>query len=135
MANSREREEFSKRLKQALRNGGVEADSPTRLAEEFSARYAGKAVTQQAARKWLNSEAIPSQDKIQALAVWLGVGTEWLRFGKEAGAAHGTQQLRTPYRAALTDQELLNQYHKLSRVHQQAVSEIISALTPRRKVK
>ena len=133
MANSREREEFSKRLRQALQKAGIDVESPTRLAAEFSARYSGNPITQQAVRKWLNGEAIPSQDKIQTLGRWLGCGTEWLRYGKEGGTAHGAQQATVPYRTALSDQDLLKQYHQLTNTHQQAVSEIISALSAGRK--
>ncbi len=133
MANSREREEFSKRLKQALQRAGVNADSPTRLAEAFSTRYTGTAVTQQAVRKWLGGEAIPAQDKIRALALWLGCGTEWLRYGKDGGVAPGVQQPAAAYRVALSGTELLKRYNQLSATHQQMVSEIVSALSTGRK--
>jgi len=134
MANSREREEFSKRLRQALRQAGIAVNSPTRLAEDFSMRHADMPVTQQAVRKWLNGEAIPTQAKIQALASWLGVGTEWLRFGKEAaGAAHSVQQPRVPYRAAFSDNELVARYRQLSALHQQVVSEVVGAMPRKRR--
>ncbi len=133
MANSSERDEFSKRLRQVLRRNGVDVESPTRLAEEFSTRYTGNPITQQAVRKWLNGEAIPSQDKIRALSVWLGCGTEWLRYGKEENLTPGIRQASVPYRVALSDQELLKRYHQLSSVHQQALSEIIAALGSKRK--
>ena len=133
MANSSEREDFSKRLRESLAKHGGNIESPTRLAEEFSVRYSGKAVTQQAVRKWLNGEAYPSQDKIKILAAWLNVGSEWLRFGKDDGQAPRSQQTYALYRLALSDQELLKCYHALNNVHQQAVSEIISALTHKRK--
>ena len=125
MANSHVREEFSKRLREAFQLSGVNIDSPTRLATDFSARYSGNKVSQQAVRKWLNGEAIPSQEKVQVLAAWLGVGTEWLRYGKGGTAA----QMTIPsYRIALSDQELIKRYRKLSNRQQQAVSEIIIGL-------
>jgi transcriptional regulator with XRE-family HTH domain len=125
MANSHGREDFSKRLREAFQRGGVDIDSPTRLASEFSDRYSGNKVSQQAVRKWLNGEAIPSQEKIQALAAWLNVGTEWLRYGKGGTT---TQQTSPAYRIALSDQELVKRFRKLSHRQQQAVSEIIIAL-------
>jgi transcriptional regulator with XRE-family HTH domain len=45
----------------------------------------GVQVTVHAARKWLLGEAIPTQDKLQALAAWLGVEPNWLRFGVGSG--------------------------------------------------
>ncbi len=38
-------------------------------------------MTAHAARKWLQGESIPTQEKLRALASWLGVPADWLRFG------------------------------------------------------
>ncbi|MBY0270623.1 MAG: hypothetical protein K2X06_12185 [Burkholderiales bacterium] len=130
MANSDGREAFSKRLRQALQQGGVGVDSPTRLAGDFNDHYSGKGVTQQAVRKWLNGEAIPAHDKIMALADWLEVGAEWLEYGKGSAAASApvVQQAAPAYRGNLSDDELLKRYRKLSHSQQRAVAEIISGL-------
>lgn len=128
MANSHEREEFSKRLKQALREAGVGAPGAVRLAEEFKA-YSGSAVTHQAAQKWLNGESIPMQDKLRVLAKWLNKTPEWLRYGsgKEVGPG-ASDAVSVTYRHALSDQELVKRYRKLSDRQQQAIAEIITAL-------
>jgi transcriptional regulator with XRE-family HTH domain len=76
-----ERHSFSQRLQEALRAAEYAPDSPTQLAREFNLRYEGRPVTVHAARKWLMGEAIPTQGKLRALALWLGVSAEWLRFG------------------------------------------------------
>jgi transcriptional regulator with XRE-family HTH domain len=81
MTASIEREDFSKRLQQSLRNADYSPESPTLLAREFNVRFAGNPITVHAARKWLQGEAIPTQEKLRALAQWLGVPAEWLRFG------------------------------------------------------
>jgi transcriptional regulator with XRE-family HTH domain len=81
MNPSIEREGFSERLQQALRNADYSPDSPTQLAREFNIRFEGRPITVHAARKWLVGEAIPTQEKLRALAKWLGVPAEWLRFG------------------------------------------------------
>jgi hypothetical protein len=80
---SSERESFSQRLRDALQAADHSSESPTELARDFNARFAGKPITVHAARKWLVGEAIPTQDKMRALADWLGVPVEWLRFGGE----------------------------------------------------
>jgi hypothetical protein len=72
---------FSERLQHALRNADYAPDSPTQLAREFNLRYAGNQVTVDAARQWLVGDAIPAQEKLRALANWLGVSAQWLRFG------------------------------------------------------
>jgi transcriptional regulator with XRE-family HTH domain len=128
MANSQARDEFSKRLRKAFQDKGISTDSPTWLAGEFSENYPGRRVTQQAVRKWLNGEAIPSHDKIRALAEWLGVSPHWLHYGEGGGGGHSAQQPVAPYRNILPDQELIRRYRKLNSRQQQAVAEIITAL-------
>ncbi len=81
MSSSQERLAFSQRLQQALRNADHSATSPTLLAREFNLHFNGRSVTAHAARKWLQGESIPTQEKLRALASWLGVPAEWLRFG------------------------------------------------------
>lgn len=81
MKSSQERLEFSERLQQALRNSDFSPNSPTQLAREFNLRSGGNPVTVHAARKWLQGESIPTQEKLRALAQWLDVPADWLRFG------------------------------------------------------
>lgn len=128
MANSDGREAFSRRLRDALQKGGVGVDSPTQLARDFNDHYPGRRVTQQAVRKWLNGEAIPSHDKILALADWLNVGADWLEYGKSGAASPALQQVMPAYRNVLSDEELVKRYRRLSHSQQRAVAEIISGL-------
>ena len=81
MKASIEREDFSGRLQQALRDAAYSPDSPTQLAREFNVRCTGRPITVHAARKWLVGEAIPTQEKLRILAQWLDVPADWLRFG------------------------------------------------------
>lgn len=85
MNSSKERLEFSGRLQQALRNAEYPPSSPTLLAREFNLRFEGHPVTVHAARKWLQGESIPTQEKLRALASWLDVPADWLRFGNADG--------------------------------------------------
>lgn len=126
MANSRAKEEFSERLRQAFQEGGASVYSPTRLAQEFNARYSAKSITQQAVRKWLNGETIPSYDKILVLARWLGVKPNWLHYGTVEEGGHAQPDM--PYRKDYSDQELVKRYRKLSQSQQRAVAEIIDGL-------
>lgn len=58
---------------------------PTLLSRLFNSRYQGKAITVHAARKWLVGEAIPTQEKLVALAHILNVAPDWLAFGVARG--------------------------------------------------
>lgn len=72
---------FSKRLTQELRRIGQPIGSPTQIARNFNEHFSGQPVSAQTIRKWLLAEAMPTQPKLLALAAWLGVSAQWLRYG------------------------------------------------------
>lgn len=78
---------FSDRLKQALKEAGSLSLKPRVVQKAFNAQFSGRPVGTYAVRKWLRGESIPTQEKIRALAQWLGVSANWLRFGAEPAAA------------------------------------------------
>jgi len=130
MNSLNERESFSQRLQQALRNAHYSPDSPTRLAREFNIRFEGRPITVHAARKWLVGEAIPTQEKLRMIAQWLGVPAEWLRFGgpvdppeSGAGAANGSQA-----RFESADVKLVADLQRLDEHHRQLAREFIRML-------
>ncbi|WP_416401470.1 transcriptional regulator [Alicycliphilus denitrificans] len=86
-----EKIEFSNRLRQAMADAGYAA-SPSVLEQEFNLRWYGRSISNQAAWNWLNSKAVPTQDKIQVLAEWLKVEPEVLRFGE--AVRHSVQEYR-----------------------------------------
>lgn len=86
-----EKIEFSNRLRQAMADAGYAA-SPSVLEQEFNLRWYGRSISNQAAWNWLNSKAVPTQDKIQVLAEWLKVEPEVLRFGEVV--RHSVQEYR-----------------------------------------
>ena len=113
-----ERENFSSRLRQALRNAAYSPDSPTQLAREFNVRFTGRPITVHAARKWLIGEAIPTQEKLRALAQFLGVAAEWLRFGgaETAGVAKLAPHFESDDVKMIADlQRLDEQYRVIAR--------------------
>ncbi|RJG07521.1 hypothetical protein D3870_17330 [Noviherbaspirillum cavernae] len=127
MNPSIEREGFSERLQQALRNADYSPDSPTQLAREFNVRFEGRPITVHAARKWLVGEAIPTQEKLRALAQWLAVPAEWLRFGgAEAEAATHAAGSGSRYEAA--DVKLLADLQRLDEHHQMIAREFLRML-------
>lgn len=124
-SRQREREEFSLRLRQALAGAGVDERSPTLVATEFNRRFGGQPVTVHAARKWLLSEAIPSQDKVQALAVWLGVRPDWLRYGETDAMGGSAMKERAP---SESDLDVIRQFRRLNTGHRQVVREMLLSL-------
>jgi len=126
MNPSIEREGFSERLQQALRNADFSPDSPTQLAREFNIRFEGRPITVHAARKWLVGEAIPTQEKLRTLAQWLCVPAEWLRFGGAGGSALGGPA--TPARFESADVKLVADLQRLDEYHQTLAREFIRML-------
>ncbi|NHC02551.1 hypothetical protein G9F31_02000 [Acinetobacter sp. 187] len=82
MSNLDEKIAFSLRLKQALTQA-KHPISPTYLSKEFNHRYSGQPISVQSANNWLLGKAIPNQDKLLILSLWLNVSTQWLRFGDQ----------------------------------------------------
>jgi transcriptional regulator with XRE-family HTH domain len=99
-------------------------NSPAALARGFNRRYAGKPVSNYAARKWLLGEAIPGQDKLRVLAQWLGVANDWLRFGE--GECSSPQD--SGDKAHEIDYDLMRAISTLSPEHQTVVQELVRAL-------
>lgn len=79
--SEQQRAAFSKRLNQELKRIGQPVGSPTKIARAFNRSFSGRPVTAQTVRKWLFAEAVPTQPKLLALAAWLGVSAQWLRYG------------------------------------------------------
>jgi hypothetical protein len=124
-----EKQEFSKRLRDSLKRAQIQARGAAAVAREFNLRYAGTPITAQAARTWLNGTALPSQDKMRALSLWLEVSPHWLRFGEEAGAARGTSVLRQTGAAYRVDPSwLAKKYDALNEPHKRMVVELLLAL-------
>ena len=122
---SNERESFSLRLQQTLRNAHYSPDSPTELARDFNIRFSGRPITVHAARKWLVGEAIPTQDKMRTLAAWLGVPVEWLRFGgdeQRPEAQPPAENFRSDDLKLVADLRLLNDHDR------QIVRELVRIL-------
>ena len=117
MALSDEKQGFSRRLSDSLKRARPVAEGPAALAREFNLRYEGTPVTVQAVRKWVSGRALPSQDKIRALALWLEVSPQWLRYGEgETAPPRAVRQESAVYRAdpawVSKKYEALNDGHK-----------------------
>jgi len=128
MKSANERENFSQRLQQALKNAHYSPDSPTRLAREFNVRFEGRPITVHAARKWLVGEAIPTQEKLRMIARWLGVPADLLRFGGAECAAPAVDGAVPPSRFESADVKLIADLQRLDEHHRQIAREFIRML-------
>jgi hypothetical protein len=127
MALVDEKQGFSKRLAECLKRADRAADGPAAIAREFNLRYEGTPVTVQAVRKWLGAQALPSQDKIRALALWLEVSPHWLRYGE--GETAPARQLRQETAAYRADAGWISKkYESLNDSHKRMIAELVVAL-------
>ena len=100
----KEKTEFAERLRDAMTRAG-HAARPSVLEREFNTRYWGKSVTLQAVSRWLNGQAIPSQDKLQVLADLLHMEPQVLRFGDRASRRSRVQEAALPSWLATADRQ------------------------------
>lgn len=127
MALKDEKQSFSMRLADSLKRARVEIPGAAAIAREFNLRYDGTPVSVQAVRKWVNGKSLPSQDKIRALALWLEVSPQWLRFGEgESGAARTLRQEAAVYR--VEPAWLARKYEALNDSHKRMIVELVIAL-------
>ena len=124
-----EKRAFSERLKQQLALRHWPIGSPTWLAREFNMHYQGQSVSVQTANNWLSGDAIPSQEKLRVLAVWLEVSAEWLRFGAEELATQQVTEQQRGYEGVRYNlQDLPNKFAQLSPRQKQAVYDVVEAM-------
>lgn len=84
MYTNEEKLQFSERLRTAVGSIAPDFIKAAELATQFNLRHPKQPVTNAATHKWLTAQAVPSIDKIETLALWLGVSSEWLRTGRDA---------------------------------------------------
>lgn len=131
MLDINEKEAFSQRLKQELAKHGWAINSPTWLAREFNLRYSGQSVSVQTASNWLSGASIPSQDKLQILAAWLNVSSQWLRFGETDHAVHSSSEEMTGQNIQLYLEDLPNKIAQLNPKQKYLIYELVEELLSR----
>jgi transcriptional regulator with XRE-family HTH domain len=118
-----EQERFSERLNQALAAANYRPAGASLIAREFNLRFPHMSVTVHAVRKWIKGEAIPTQDKLVALAQWLGVKADWLRYdGEVSPVPLSTQQFSGE------DLRMLRDYQRLGSERKRIVDDIVQIL-------
>jgi transcriptional regulator with XRE-family HTH domain len=124
-AKASQRAEFSRRLREELERTGREA-SPAALAREINLYLRPAArIHPSSCRKWLHAQAIPTQEKLQALASLLQVPTSWLRFG-EVTALSEPAPLSNPLSA--DELALIDGWRRLSSGQRRTLRQLLGQL-------
>ena len=119
-----EKIEFSNRLRDAMTKAGYAA-SPSVLEHEFNLRWHGRSIRNQAAWGWINSRAIPTQDKVQVLAEWLKVEPQVLRFGDAVRLSVQQHKQRWEEGVGYLERETFDAFLKLPAAQRKIVREVI----------
>ena len=101
------------------------APSAAVLEREFNLRWSGNPIRRQAAWKWLNGEAIPTQDKLQELARWLKVEPHHLRFGEHALRHLRSEQKRWDEGVGYLERETFDAFLQLPAPQRKLIREVI----------
>lgn len=122
---SDERQEFSRRLAEAMRAAGYEP-RPVVLFRLFNSRYRGRSVSFQSASRWLGGRSIPDQDKLVVLAGLLGVEPHVLRFGT---GKHRVADARTGWPVMnARERQIIDAFLALPPKQRELVGELVRAL-------
>ncbi|KKW79848.1 XRE family transcriptional regulator [Acinetobacter sichuanensis] len=128
MKNDDEKTLFANRLIKAMQAKGYEAKASI-LEREFNLNYSGKPMTLHGVRKWIIGEAIPSGDKLLALAKWLDVPPEELAFENDIQKAIVQRDARWQQDLGYRDKEVFEAFIALSPTHKKIVRDMIIALS------
>lgn len=124
---------FSLRLKKALQDC-KHPISPTYLSNEFNHRYDGQPISVQSANNWLLGKAIPNQDKLSILSIWLNVSAQWLRFGEETDTKVAEQIVSLSLGEQINF-EYFTKYKRLTLNQKQVIQNLIDEFSILNKTK
>jgi transcriptional regulator with XRE-family HTH domain len=119
-----EKKEFSERLRAAMQAQKLEVSGSV-LEREFNLRWLGKPVGRQTVWKWLNGEAIPTQDKLQELAKWLKLDSHHLRYGDHVQTHLRAEQKRWDEGVGYLERETFDAFLKLPAPQRKIIREVI----------
>lgn len=118
------KEEFARRLREAMQQAGYEA-RPAVLEREFNLHYYGKPMTLHGVRRWLRGETLPTQDKVIALAQWLRIPPEQLSFGIGIGQVIKEQRNRWDEGVGYQEREVFEAFLSLPVPQRKVLREVI----------
>ncbi|HRM14270.1 MAG TPA: XRE family transcriptional regulator [Acinetobacter parvus] len=124
MKNEDQKTLFAKRLSIAMQAKGYQPKAAV-LEKAFNLNYSGKPMSLHGVRKWLIGEAIPSGDKLLALAKWLDVPPEELAFDKDIKKAIEQREARWKEEIGYKDKDVVEAYLALPTAQKKIIRETI----------
>jgi transcriptional regulator with XRE-family HTH domain len=115
---------FAQRLRDAMQAAGYEA-RPSVLEREFNLHYMGKPMTLHGVRRWLLGESLPRQDKLVALAEWLRIPPQELRYGAEIEKRVTQERARWDEGIGYQEREIFEAFLALPAPQRKILREVI----------
>lgn len=100
---------------------------PAVLERQFNLHYDGSPMTLHGVRRWLRGETLPSQDKLIALAKWLRVPPDELRYGAEIKSEIAQARQRWDEAISSHEREVFEAFLNLPAPQRKIVREVILA--------
>jgi transcriptional regulator with XRE-family HTH domain len=123
---SKLKENFAIRLRDAMIAKGLEP-RPAVLERQFNLHYTGNPMTLHGVRRWLRGETLPPQDKLIALAEWLRIPPDELRYGAEIKAEIKQARQRWDEAINYQEREVIEAFLNLPAPQRKIVREVILA--------
>ncbi len=123
---SKLKENFANRLRDAMLAQGYEP-KPAVLERQFNLHYDGSPMTLHGVRRWLRGETLPAQDKLIALAKWLRVPPDELRYGAEIKSEITLARQRWDEAISFQEREVFEAFLNLPAPQRKIVREVILA--------
>ena len=127
------KQNFAKRLTDAMLALGLEP-KPAVLERQFNLHYTGEPMTLHGVRRWLRGETLPSQDKLIALAEWLRIPPDELRYGAEIKTEIIQARERWDEAINYQEREVFEAFLSLPAPQRKVVREVIIAFAKASKV-
>lgn len=127
------KQNFAKRLADAMVALGLEP-KPAVLERQFNLHYSGEPMTLHGVRRWLRGETLPSQDKLIALAEWLRIPPDELRYGAEIKTEIKQARERWDEAISYQEREVFEAFLNLPAQQRKIVREVIIAFAKASKV-
>lgn len=123
-----QRQQFAKRLQQAMRKEGLEP-KPGVLVRLFNLNHSsGPSVSFQSASRWLRGGALPDPDKLQTLAKVLDVDPCHLMFGERARLYVAEPRPAWSEEFGPLDRRMIESYLTLEAAKRRLVRELVAQL-------
>ena len=127
------KQNFAKRLMDAMIALNLEP-KPAVLERQFNLHYSGEPMTLHGVRRWLRGETLPAQDKLIALAEWLRIPPDELRYGAEIKTEIIQARERWDEAISYQEREVFEAFLNLPAPQRKVVREVIIAFAKASKV-